>query len=457
MRYFLIPFLSFALLTGIARADGSLDIAMQLARNGAPQLALVRVERDQPMQVDAPQWWQWETLRLSLLVELNRAAEASQRAALLPAEVPAISLAVYRPMAQAALRQNDPPLARAYLAKWLWGGKLDEGQLKEARRLVIQSYLASRRPDIAYLAMLRFRQDYPTPGADETAQFVEQLLLAGGVAEAGNWLVQLDDAGPLKLLLQLRANLISPEAAIAAARAELEPPPSMPAETRKDGKKTLKMAQQLAKPGDQDVAAFWAIIAQAAEQRKAPELQAEALERQLNLLSSPDDGLFGIRAEVLWRSYTELALAEANRAQLLVGEEAAWLDLATRSSTTSPLTARALFAYLAKHGAGDETRTAAQSRLAALLIQGNLDVAAARLFADAETLLLGLLPVGGDARRNDIFIALGQAAAARNEHGRAAEYYLRATGLSAQRLAADSLAHAGLPEDARRQYDGLFK
>jgi hypothetical protein len=460
MRFFLIPFLSFALLTGIARADNSLDLAVQLAHNGAPQLAFARVERDQPIQANAPQWWQWETLRLSLLVELNRVADALQRAALLPAEIPAAYLAVYRPMAQAALRQNDPLLARAYLAKWLWGGELDEGQLKEARRLVIQSHLAQRRPDIAYLSMLRFRQDYPVPDEGETAQFVEQLLLVGGVAEAGNWLAQIDDASPLKLLLQLRANLVTPEAAIAAARAELEPPPTKPAEIRKDGKKTLKMARQLTTPDDKDIAAYWSIIAQAAEQRKTPELRAEALERQLNLLSSPDDGLFGVRAEALWRGYAGLALAEANRAQLLVGEDAAWLDLAIRSSTASPLRARALFAYLAKQGASAETRATAQMRLAALLIQGNLDVTASRLFADAEgaeALLLGLLPAGENTRRNEMLIALGQAAAARNEHAHAAEYFLSATGLKAQRLAADSLARAGLLEDARRQYDGMFK
>lgn len=446
-------------LAGTARADTSLDSAIQLARSGAPQLALARVERDQPSEGGSPQWWRWEVLRLSLLADLGRDAEVMQRYAQLPGEIPVPVLTAYRSLALAAMHQNDPSLARHFLAKWLWGGVLDDGQLQEARRMVIDSYLGQRRPDAAYLAMLRFSQDHPAVAPDDTARFVERLMLAGGLAEAVNWLALLDESNPLKLLLRLKAQQITPEAAIAAARAALDPPPLLP-EVPRGGRKTLKVAPPPVRPADKEAYGYWSVIAQAAALRKTPAVQAEALERQLNLALATREGLFGASADALWRAYDDLALAEANRAQLLIGEEAAWLDLAVDSAASSHLVARALFAYLARHATADDLRITARARLAALLLLANLDVAAARLFSGderADVLLVGQLPPGGSARQGEIFLTLGQEAAARNEHGRAAEYFLRAGGPKAQRLAADSLLRAGLADDARRLYGELLK
>lgn len=384
MRFFLTFPLLFALLSGAVYADPSLDIASRLAREGAPQLALVRVERDQPNQIDALLWPQWEALHLSLLVELNRDQEALLRAELLPPEVPAESSTLYLPAALAALRLNDPSLARSFLAKCLWRGKPDDKQLKDAQLLVIRSYLTQHRPDMAYLAMLRFQQDYQPLKAAEVAQFVENLLAEGGVAEAGNWLAQLDDADPLKLLLRLQAGLILPEAAIVTAKAALYPPvppaPPVPAKGRKDGGK--KSLTPPPKPSGKALAAYWAVIAQAAEQQKDAAAQAEALERQLNLPSLPKQGVFGANAESLRRIYAQLALMAANQAQLLVGEEAAWIDFAGQTAITSPLKARALFSYLAAGNVSREVRTIAETRLASLLLESNLEFAAMRLFSD---------------------------------------------------------------------------
>lgn len=459
MKSISLAVLLFLALAGPARADASLDSALQLARSGASQLALATIERDQPAEGGSPQWWRWEALRLSLLADLGHDAEVMQRYAQLPGEIPVPVLAMYRSLALAAMHQNDPASARRFLAKWLWGGVLDDGQLREARRMVIDSYLAQRRPDTAYLAMLRFGQDYPAVTPDDTARFVERLMLAGGLAEAVNWLALLDEGNPLKLLLRLKVQQITPEAAIAAARATLDPPPLLP-EVRKGGRKTLKMAPPPAKPGDKEAYGYWSVIAQAAALRKTPAVQAEALERQLNFTLATREGLFGAGADALWRAYDDLALAEANRAQLLIGEEAAWLDLAADSAASSPLVARALFAYLARHATAEDLRATGCSRLAALLLLANLDVAAARLFSGDEragALLAGQLPPGGSGRQSEIFIVLGQEAAARNEHGRAAEYFLRAGGPKAQRLAADSLLRAGMTDDAQRLYGELLK
>lgn len=447
MRAYLTFLLFLALLPAPAGAgDGLLEVTAHLARSGAPQLALARIERDQPPSVNTPQGLQWEALRLSLLVELNHDQEVLQRALQLPPEIPAESRGLYLSAAQAALRTNDPQLARDYLAKWLWAGETNADQQKDARRMVIRSYLAERRADAAYLAMLRFQQDYQPLKAADAAQFVEWLLQAGGVAEASNWLAQLDDASPLKLLLRLKSGLISPEAAIAEAGAALDPP--APLEVKKgSAKKTLKAAPLLpARPVGQALAAYWSIIAQAAGQQKNPALQAAALERQLNLPASAPDGLFGADTESLWRIYTELALTAANQAHLLAGEDAAWFDLAIRSATASPLTARALFSHLALRGAAQQTRIAAEANLAALLLEDSLGVAAMRLFA-ADTHFPATAPT--------VRAALGEIALRNQDYPLAAKYWRgvdappsEMPAIEWQLKRAQAFAQGGLPDEA---------
>lgn len=412
LRAFPIILLLLALLPATAAGDGLLDTATRFARNGAPQLALARIERDQPPQREqpdqsiTPQWFQWEAMRLSLLVELGLDQEALQRASQLPPEIPAESHTLYLYAAQAAKHRNDAHLTREYLAKWLWLGELNDIQKKNARRMTIQSYIAQHRSDMAYLAMLRFQLDYQPLSAADVTHFVEQLLLVGGITEASGWLAQLDDATPLKLLLRLKSGLITPEAAITAAKAALEPPPLQPpapppppppappppplASAKNKGKKpptvpvaakkTFKVAPVLqAKLSEKDVAAYWSIIALAAEMQNNPALLVEALERQLNLSASQEDGLFNVDTEMLLQAYAELASKVAGQAQLLPGDDAAWLELATR--TTSPLEARALYASLSPQNASLELRITAETNLAELLLNNKREIVALRLFA----------------------------------------------------------------------------
>ncbi|HUF82758.1 MAG TPA: hypothetical protein VMN03_16600, partial [Burkholderiales bacterium] len=69
-------------------AASALETARALAASGAPQLALARVEQRQPADPRAAGWAEWEALRLVLLVELERNAEALGRAAALPGGLP---------------------------------------------------------------------------------------------------------------------------------------------------------------------------------------------------------------------------------------------------------------------------------------------------------------------------------------------------------------------------------
>lgn len=465
----LIP-LWLACLAGNAHADNSLEIAAQLARSGAYQLAYQRVERDQPT-TGTSEWPRWETLRLTLLVELQREQDALQRVTQLPPQLPASAAALYLPAARAALKQQEAALARRYLAKFLWGGQggtatggangIAAGELKEARRLAIQSYLVERQPALAYLALLRYRQDYAPLPLEEIAVFGEQLVVADGVAEAANWLVQLDEGHPLNLLVRLKSGAVPPEAAIATARLAIDPPPLAPPASEKGSRKALKLAPlPPVKPAGKELAGYWTIVGMAGAQLKNAALQADSLEHRLNLASLGEEGLFGANATALWRSYEELGLATANGAHLLIGEDNRWMELAVASAAPAPLAARALFAFLVQRGGSAEIRAAAQTRLAAMLMQGDLDIAAVRLFAavqNAEALLLANLQPGEIVRRDELFNAFGLAAAARGDYRQAAEYFLRTSGSRAKKLAAENLARAGLIDDARRLYDGRDK
>lgn len=338
------------------------------------------------------------------------------------------------------------------------GADFVEHNLKEARRLVIASFLAERRADQAYLALMRYRQDYAPLAMEEIAVYGEKLLLADGVAEASNWLAQLDQQHPLNLLVHMLSGQLSPEAAVSAARLAIEPPAPPPPD--KTTRKTVKTAPPPNKPVGKELAGYWAIIGKAGEQLKNPALQAESLERRLNLAGLAEAGLYGAQPATLWRIYEELGLATANRAHLLIGEDHRWLELAVNSAAPAPLAARALFGFLTQRGARAEIRNAAKVRLVAMLMQKGLDIAAVRLFAgdaDAEVMLLEQLQASEKARRSEVLSAFGQAAAGRGEHLRAAEYHLRAATSRDHKRAAENLARAGLHDDARRLYEGWDK
>src|SRR5262245_57958531 len=81
-------FLALVLLAYTSAAS-ALDTARALAAAGAPRLALARVEQLQPRELAAPRWAEWEALRIGLLVAVGRNADALQRAAALPANMPA--------------------------------------------------------------------------------------------------------------------------------------------------------------------------------------------------------------------------------------------------------------------------------------------------------------------------------------------------------------------------------
>jgi len=430
-----------------AAAADSLQTALQLYQAGSPRLALARVVRDQPPQPDATTWYDWESLRLTLLSETQQAAAITARAKLYPNNAPhdfqqkALGHQVW-----ALLELKQSVAARVALARLLWQFELSPADHAWARRLVIRAYLLEHKPAEAYRAMLRYQQDFQSLPKEIAAEFVQGLLAEDAVTEATTWLAQLDAANPTLLALKMQAGLVGAEAASAVARAALQKQPNS--------------------------AAYLAIVAQAAEMLKDDRRQIEALEQGLN--SAENAASDAGQTQKLWQAYQREAERLGNLAQALRGDDMAWLALAA-ASTHDPLGARALYAYSVQHGADGNVRETAQAQLYAGLVAAQLDGVAVRLFdtapwrserlsdADIERLLTQVVGDAPDAVARPLYFTAGRLQEARKQALAAADYFAQAVLKSNMRkpdaLALQALQRvrlnlelAGFKEDADAFY-----
>lgn len=337
----------------------------KIAEAGAHTLALKRIEALQPRNADVVSWFEWERLHLDLL-------EASGQHNLLVDRVRAYpdglslrreALPLLLPAANAALRSGVPLQARHWLRQWFANSAIDAAnfdpvQYRRARRLVIEALFAEGNAESAYRSILRYQQDFAPLAADETEVFVAGLLRLNRNSEAAQWLTQLGPRSHYAALLRMRAGLMSPDAAVTQARTALS--------------KSF------------DAAAIDLLDAAARVQNDRAVL-VEVAELRLNaapLPRSADAKVGGEKSTALWRSYEEAALAAANQAQLLVGDDNGWLAQAQRIRSQQPSTSRALLAYLASKAASERMRADAQAHLLAALRDARLERAAMLLFAD---------------------------------------------------------------------------
>lgn len=343
----------------------ALETARELAASGAARLALARVEQLQPRESGAPRWGEWEALRLSLLVRLKQNEEALKRLAALPVKLPAADLRqCLLEGARAAVAVGKALEARGYAARLLWQLDATPAEARAARLLIIESLVLEQQGDAAFRSMLRFEQDHRPLDRAVAERFVEALLDLGQDRQAANWLSRLEEASPQRLRLQLRTGLVTPEAAVAQARAR----------TAKGG-----------------AAGYWQVIAEAAAMQKSGALRVESLEHVLHDDESDARRLHALAGQ-LWQGYLAEAQSAANRGGLLAGDDAAWIDLASRRLGTDPVQARALFAYLIRNSGARDVRLGAQLQLVFSLAQSGLDQAALRLFGDGTVDAEGLDP-----------------------------------------------------------------
>lgn len=434
----LLLFITVLFSPALAQAD-ALANAQQAYRAGAPHLALSIVNQAQGDMRGAT-WYEWESLRLSLLSASHQAPQILARSRLYTADVPRdFQQKALGHLAWAELELKHGAEVRRSLSQLLWQFDLLAADQQWARRLVIRSYLLDHRADEAYRAMLRYDQDYAPIGREVATEFVQGLLVEGRANEALSWLPQLDPAGAIALRLKLKAGL-SPASAV------------------------LKQAQTGARQAKAQPS-FLLVIADAAEMLQDNALKLLAQEQWLDNTEETAS-----LEQALWQGYLDYAAALGNRAQLLQGDEAAWLSYAQTIQTSDPLGARAVYAYSAMQLRGAAEREQALMNFLTQLVAQGHEGSAARLInarpwggpkleADFFARWLNQNSVmSSDSLRRKVSSTVGRSLLQRQENLNAAAYFADAALAGpgvwdkdseyATQMTAKSLTQAGYSDEA---------
>ena len=336
-----------------------LGLARRIAQAGAVDLALERINRGQPQDPSDVAWADWESLRVELLSRrgrdsdiLSRVAEFRNRA------LPDRAAAQIWPLAaRAAIRLGQTAQAREYYARYFLSADTAARQYRDARFAVIDSYLTDHSTDDAYLSMLRFQQDFAPLGQDEAERLVGALIALGRIQEAATWLAKLDKNSPSAAIVRLRAGLIKAGEAIAQARSLL---------AKGVGEPALNL------------------MLEAAVVAKNRAVEIEVYENRLNVARPGYGNSTAEQAKLLWSHYDEIGPQAANQAQLLVGDDIAWIEQAVRLTATQPQLARSLLGHVAMHARAEKVRSRAQLQIITSLRAAKLPLTALRLFSDPK-------------------------------------------------------------------------
>ncbi len=325
-------------------ADEKLDMLKNISAAGAPVLTLKMLDQAQPkIDSDLYEWILWEQERYSILSRWQEWNELLVRLESLPSDLPEqfrYQVATYKIRAYLEIGQTDT--ARRLLREQLWltsAGTAPEYQTW--RRLVISSYLKDDRLEDARITMLRFNQDFDNDDESWVLLRADVLIRSGRYDQAIQILKGVDgwQAYLTSLLAQYRSNLLDPNTLWAVLK------------------------KQVAKPefevGEQTT--LWS-LAYFAGQQMSPVDRVVALEQVFKADSETPLELFQLHPDQLWAAYIEYAQLVGNRAELLIGDDAQWLELAKNASAVTPVKARSLFALLMLQGTdANIIRAAAES------------------------------------------------------------------------------------------------
>lgn len=329
-----------------------LDSIAELARQGASQLALKLIQQHQPDFEKQPDlWYSWESQAMQILEARGDWRGIIDRVDHYPSDLESGYSRWARTLeSKAYLELGKGDEARHQLRKLMWSQPSpDTTALQNYRDMVIRSYMVDGQIDAAQLAMLRYQQDYPDLDDSMLVLRAEVLLAAKRYDEAISVLapVKTDEARVLTILARLRQ------------RHTLG---------KKDRSKLRWLGSEVAVSRRVHYLA-WSVQAELAQREGKLSTAILSMEQALVLKPGHISVPFIVNdARGLWRLYDRLADQLGNRNQLLQGDDKAWLKLAKRHLKKDPLLARALYAYLARHGSSAHTRGLAHDKLIAQIL-----------------------------------------------------------------------------------------
>ncbi len=354
----------------------SLERIRSLVELGAQQLAYSLVADARPSYEHASDWLEWETLYFELGQQLGLWDELIERAAQLTGTRLYRVAQTYAVEAQIRLNQYESALESA--RELILQRPDDRESLIDLRRLIAQIYLEQGELENAEIALTLFDRDYRPSDPDWEHRYIRVLFRSERLDEAVARLAPLQtlEAQLLDLHAQFQLDALSPLDTVARGL-EMEP-------RFRDDEVLL--------------AELWALIESAARSYNDFEMQTEAIESALSInypsLSNWEHlPVVPLHTEAqLLELYDEFALYIGNDIGLIVGDDASWFQLAQEFEITSPITARSVHAYLARHAYGTETREHSTAALAGLLFEADLHQLLDTLFVRTDSLDVSKAP-----------------------------------------------------------------
>lgn len=356
------PFLRILLVTGVIvgfplrLAAQDLTTINQLARDGAPGLALKLLDKVQPKpESNLEGWTFFERQRVEIMRHWKHWDDLVQRLETLPPQS-SDEFVVWAKLevVNAYLQQRKGAVSRNILRNLIWSSpklKIKSDQFSLYRRLIIRSYLVDENIADAQRAMLRYQQDYGDSGNAWRLLRSRVLLRINRPDEAISLLGERSEpeAVALHLLAQLRAGRRTPESILGDARKQLK----------------LKNIAVL------DQARLWFVATEAASKMGSHVTLVRVLE-QAALLSDHipvDDAVFKVKIDQLWDVYHDFARAEANQMQLLIGQDERWLSEASGWHISNVEKARAFYSVVMFNGHSEAFRETAAKHFVELILQ----------------------------------------------------------------------------------------
>jgi len=286
---------------------------VQLAQQGATELALQQLNAQQPNPLDNPEnWLRWERQRIALYQQSGKwqtlIKRIDEQASFID---PAYTEWFSAQQAEAMLEIGQGLQARSIFRKLIWQRDKphDAKALALWRTHIIRSYLLDKKSNDAHAAMLRNEQDYPTDSSESAVLLrAKVLLLAKRADDAAELLSKNKNTAnekALYFLAALRSANLPAKVVLKKVNSQLK-------------KKKITTLNRLR---------LLAVKTEASKVEGNTGQTVAAIEKYLSLTREKqiDDGLFQITGEQLWKAYRQHAKAIGNKQQLLLGDDASWL------------------------------------------------------------------------------------------------------------------------------------
>lgn len=289
-----------------------------LIQQGASVSAQKMLDAEQPNSSDA-KWLDWEIARLNL-ISASPTWPDSAYSHLLAASKHSNNNLARQALAilfkEAKNKQNS-----ADIQKWGWAWfnrGANDAEQRLIRRTVIDSYLWQGNVEDAKTALTRYNQDFGALSGEDLALLTQSFIQANAAETARTWVNTLPTGHPVQLSLIWKLKLLTPD-------------------------RLLPIIQQ-SQSRSPDIR-YWQLIGALSPSNSQQQLQAFEVLAGKNIKPLAD--IPAVNGATLWQTYEAYGYQYAMQANLIQGEDEAWLKFA--SATSNPLDARAVWAWLTQH------------------------------------------------------------------------------------------------------------